>query len=83
MSDQSKRIPRLPISDALGATKPQSYAYYRALYVQRGGDRGGAAERHLHNDVMSAQRDLARRLASATITEVPDDLSAPSPDSPP
>lgn len=82
MSDQPKHIARLPINGVLGANNLPSYSYYRALYVQRGGDRGGAAERHLHNDVMSAQRDLARRLASATITEVPDDPSASPPDSP-
>ncbi len=47
---------------------PKSIAYYRALYVRK-----GHAEEMLLRDTLSAQRDMARKLAAAVIeTPLPD-----------
>lgn len=52
----------------------KSSAYYRAMYVRRGTSgrfQDSAGGRMLHMDVMEAQRELARRLGAATVTEAP------------
>lgn len=63
-----KLFPKTPIPTNL----PKSSLYYQSIYVERGKTglfRDSRACDMLHQDVLSMQRDLARRLASAAIVD--------------